>query len=99
MGLRWAGGDDGGAEGQPANLEIIALDGDGKRIAAKGLRWELLRENAQYSWYSVSGAWRHRVTVRDQPPDTGKLDIAADGLATLARTLPEGRYRWQAVDG
>ncbi len=99
IGLHSPAGDDAVAEGQPANLEIIALDGDGKRVAAKGLRWELLRENTEYSWYSVNGSWRHRVTVRDQPLETGKLDIAADGLATLSRTLPEGRYRWEVVDG
>jgi alpha-2-macroglobulin len=99
IGLRSSAGDEAVAEGQPASLEIIALDGDGKRVAAKGLRWELLRENAEYSWYSVSGSWRHRVTVRDQPLETGALDIAADSLATLARTLPAGRYRWEVVDG
>jgi len=27
-----------------------------KRVAAKGLHWELLRENWQYSWYSVNAA-------------------------------------------
>ena len=98
IGLHSPAGDDAIAEGQPAGLEIIALDGDGKRVAAKGLRWELLRESWQYDWYSVNGSWRHRVQVRDQPLETGTLDIAADSLATLSRTLPEGRYRWEVAD-
>src|SRR5947208_270295 len=99
IGLRSPAGDDAVGEGQPASLEIIALDGDGKRAAAPGLRWELLRENAEYSWYSVNGSWRHKAHVRDQPLETGKLDTAADGTAALSRTLPAGRYRWEVVDG
>jgi len=99
IGLRSPAGDDAVAEGQPASLEIVALDGGGKRIGAAGLRWELLRETAEYSWYSVNGSWRHKVQVRDQPLETGKLDIAGGSLATLSRTLPAGRYRWEVVDG
>ena len=57
------------------------VDPDGKRIAAKGLRWELLRETWQYDWYSVNGVWRHRSQVRDVPIETGTLDIAADAPA------------------
>src|SRR5205823_5811296 len=91
-------GEDAVPEGQPANLDVIALDIDGKRTAAKGLHWELLRENWQYSWYSVNGSWRHRVQRRDQPIETGALDVNADAAATLSRNLPAGRYRWEASD-
>jgi uncharacterized protein YfaS (alpha-2-macroglobulin family) len=98
IGLRSSAGDEAVPEGQPAGLDIIALDSDGKRTAAKGLRWELLRENWQYSWYSVNGSWRHRVQRRDQPIETGALDVAAGAPATLSRTLPEGRYRWEISD-
>jgi uncharacterized protein YfaS (alpha-2-macroglobulin family) len=98
IGLRSSASDDAVPEGQPAGLDIIALDGGGKRTAAKGLRWELLRENWQYSWYSVNGSWRHRVQRRDQPIETGALDVAPDAPATLSHTLPEGRYRWEISD-
>ena len=98
IGLRSPAGDDAIPEGQPANVEIIALDADAKRIASQGLRWELLRENWQYSWYSVNGSWRHRTQRRDQPMETGSLDIGANGLAALSRTLPAGRYRWEVTD-
>ncbi|MBV8889235.1 MAG: alpha-2-macroglobulin family protein [Alphaproteobacteria bacterium] len=86
-------------EGAPANLEIIAVDGAGKRVAAPGLRWELLRENWNYDWYSVNGQWRNRVQVRDQPIDAGTLDVAAGQSASLSHKLPEGRYRWEVTDG
>ncbi|TMK25995.1 MAG: hypothetical protein E6G69_17115, partial [Alphaproteobacteria bacterium] len=98
IGLRSPAGDDAIPEGQPANVEIIALDADAKRIASQGLRWELLRENWQYSWYSVNGSWRHRTQRRDQPMETGSLDIGANAMAALSRTLPAGRYRWEVTD-
>src|SRR5213075_2062065 len=62
------------------------------------LRWELLRENWQYSWYSVNGSWRHRTQRRDQPMETGALDIGANAMAALSRNLPAGRYRWEVTD-
>jgi alpha-2-macroglobulin len=99
IGLRSPAGDDAVAEGQPATVEIIALDGGGKRVAAKGLRWELLRERWEYSWYSTNGQWRHRVQVRDQPIEAGTLDSAVANPATLSRNLPAGRYRWEVADG
>src|SRR6185437_8324048 len=69
-----------------------------KRVAANGLRWELLRETWQYDWYSQNGMWRHRVQIRDVPIDSGSADIAAGGAAALSRNLPAGRYRWEIVD-
>src|SRR5204862_5104676 len=98
IGLRSPGGDEMVPEGQPAALGVIALDAAGKRTAAKGMRWELLRESWQYDWYSINGRWRHRSQVRDQPIETGTLDITADVPASLARTLSAGRYRWEVTD-
>ncbi len=98
IGLRSSAGDDAVPEGQPAKLDIIALDNAGKRIAATGLRWELLRETWRYDWYSENGMWRHRVQVRDVPIDSGSVDVAAGSAATLSKTLPAGRYRWEVTD-
>src|SRR5205823_628875 len=98
IGLRSPTGEEAVTEGQPATLEVIALDTGGKRAAAKGLRWEVLRESWQYDWYSINGRWRHRSQVRDQPIETGTLDITAAAPGSLARTLPAGRYRWEVTD-
>jgi uncharacterized protein YfaS (alpha-2-macroglobulin family) len=99
IGLRSPTGDEAVPEGQPAKVEVIAVDAAGKRIAAKGLRWELLREDWQYEWYSLQGSWRSRLFVHDQPLAAGTLDVAADMPAMLARRLPAGRYRWEVGDG
>jgi uncharacterized protein YfaS (alpha-2-macroglobulin family) len=98
IGLRSPAGDDAVPEGSEAKIEVIAVDPQGKRIAAEGLRFELLRENWEYRWYSVNGVWRHKSHIRSQPIEAGTVDIGADTPASLARQLPAGRYRWEVTD-
>jgi hypothetical protein len=98
IGLRSPAGDDAVPEGVEAKLEVIALDSQGSPIAVNGLRFELLRENWEYRWYSVNGVWRHKSHIRSQPIDAGTIDIPAGAPTTLARQLPAGRYRWEVTD-
>ncbi|MBV8130934.1 MAG: hypothetical protein JO282_00275 [Alphaproteobacteria bacterium] len=98
IGLRSPAGADAAPEGAEAPLEVIALDPKGAPIAAKGLRFELLRETWEYRWYSVNGMWRHKSHIRSQPIDAGVVDVGTEGPAKLARQLPAGRYRWEVTD-
>jgi uncharacterized protein YfaS (alpha-2-macroglobulin family) len=98
IGLRSPIGDDAVPEGSEAKIEVIVLDRQGARVAADGLRLELLRETWEYRWYSLNGVWRHKSHIRSQPIDAGTLGIAADHPSILARQLPAGRYRWEVSD-
>ncbi len=98
IGLRTNAGDDGVAEGSASKMDVIAVDEAGKRIAAPGLRWELIREHWQYDWYSAGGSWRYRRQVRDEPIDSGTVDVPDGTMATLSKNLPAGRYRWEIRD-
>src|SRR6516164_3968609 len=98
IGLRSPAGADAVPEGADALLEVIALDPKGTPVATKGLRFELLRETWEYSWYSVNGMWRHKSHIRSHPIDTGAVEVGTDGSAKLARQLPPGRYRWEITD-
>src|SRR5262249_47255927 len=98
IGLHSPSGADEVAEGAEAAVEAIALDPKGTPIAAKGLRFELLRETWEYSWYSLNGMWRHKSHIRSQPIDAGVVDVGADSPAKVTRQLPPGRYRWEITD-
>src|SRR6266478_219653 len=98
IGLHSPAGAEAVSEGAEATLEVLALDPKGTPVAAKGLRFELLRETWEYRWYSVNGMWRHKSHIRSQPIDAGMVDVGADGPAKLSRLLPAGRYRWEVTD-
>jgi len=98
IGVRLPAGADAVPEGAEAVLEVVALDPKGAPTAAKGMRFELLRETWEYRWYSVNGSWRYKSKIRSQPIDAGAIDVGADGPAKLVRQLPAGRYRWEVTD-
>ena len=80
IGLHSPQGDDAVPDGQAATVDLIALDAAGKRIAAKGLRWELVRERWHYEWYSTGG----------------KLAAPGDRARRADRDRGHGRYRRRA---
>src|SRR6516225_9695642 len=98
IGLRSPAGADAVPEGAEAVLEVVALDPTGAPTAARGLRFELLRETWEYRWYSLNGMWRHKSNIRSQPIDASVVDVGTDGPAKLSRQLPAGRYRWEVTD-
>ena len=59
-----------------ARFEAILLGADGKAIAAKGLKWEVLRLDRRWQWYSRDGNWNY------------EADDAAPGAWPPARSMP-----------
>jgi alpha-2-macroglobulin len=99
IGVRSSAGDDAVPVDQAVGLDIITLNDAGKRAATKGLRWELMRERWEYSWYSTNGIWHHKTQIRDEPIETGTLDTGTAAAASLSRKLAPGRYRFEVRDG
>ena len=76
-----------------AGFDIIALDGEGQRIALAGATFQLVREIYDYQWYLSGSGWDYRVVIRDRPVTSGPIDIAA-GTPTLVEEIVDwGRYR------
>ncbi|MEO3433273.1 alpha-2-macroglobulin [Inquilinus sp. CAU 1745] len=86
------------AQDTPADFSLIALDGEGERIALPGANWELVREIYDYQWFSTGGAWDYRVVVRDRPVASGAIDIAAADPAEILESVDWGRYRLDVFD-
>jgi len=80
-------------EKQTAGFELIAVDGQGRRIALSGLRWQLLKVNRSYQWYRVNGSWSYEPVEATSRVGDGTLDIAADASATLSAGVEWGDYR------
>ena len=54
-------------EGETARFEAIVLGADGKAVEAKGLKWELLRLDQRWQWYSRDGSWNYESVTQHAP--------------------------------
>ncbi len=84
-------------EDETANFEVIALDASGKASAAKGLRWELLRVETSWQWYSRDGNWQYEPITITRKAANGTLDVSADTPARIAAKVGWGRYRLEVA--
>lgn len=81
----------------PASFEIIVIDGEGARIAASDLRYELVREEYRYYWW-WSGSWDYEYSIIDIPVTDGAVSVRADAPASLTVPTEWGRYRLDVFD-
>ncbi len=80
--------------GERVAFDLIALNSDGRRVASRGVQWQIVREDWNYDWYLDNGTWRWRRTGRDIPVDGATIDVAANQPTRLVRdSLREGAYR------
>jgi hypothetical protein len=80
--------------GERVAYDVIAVNADGQRIAARGVQWQLVREDWSYDWYLDNGQWRWRRTGRDIPVDGATVDVAANQPLRIAKDgLRSGSYR------
>jgi uncharacterized protein YfaS (alpha-2-macroglobulin family) len=81
-----------------AGFEVIALNGDGKRIALSGLTYSWVREDTSYQWFQDNGSWKYNSVTRDRLITSGSLDVGAAAPAKLAQAFPWGEYRLTITD-
>lgn len=86
------------AENEESGFEVIALDALGNPSKERTLVYEWIREEYDYAWYQQGGAWRSRTTVYDESLATGEVTTDNSGMAKIARSLGQGRYRIEVRD-
>jgi alpha-2-macroglobulin len=74
-------------------FDIVAVDAQGRRVAAPKAHYKLISERWNYDWYEQNGRWAWRRSSRDIPIAEGVLDIRAGAAARMAKRLPWGDYR------
>ena len=89
------------AEGEPARFEAIVVGADGKAVDAKGLKWELLRLDQRWQWYSRDGSWNYEPVVNTRRVATGTANTAPGKPAAIEAKVDWGRYRLEvsSADG
>ncbi|MCX8134071.1 MAG: alpha-2-macroglobulin family protein [Roseococcus sp.] len=91
LGLRAPEAVDAGSE---AGFEIVMTDPEGRPQPGE-IAWRLLRERPDWRVVLRGGIPRYETVWTDEPVDSGTLALGA-APARLARTLPFGRYRFEA---
>ena len=86
-------------DGANADFDVIMVAPDGKTLAQKGLRYELLKIETSYQWYRQNGQWQFEPVKRTSRVTNGTLDVAADRPARLSLPVKWGRYRLEVSNG
>ena len=88
------------AEGETATFETLLVDAAGKPIAAKGLKWELLRLEQRWQWYNRDNEWSYDAQTSTRRVATGTVDAAGAAPGRIENKVDWGRYRLEvsAID-
>ncbi|MCL4765718.1 MAG: alpha-2-macroglobulin family protein [Hyphomicrobiaceae bacterium] len=80
-----------------AEFDVILLDRQNRRAAAKGARWELVRLEQRWQWYSRDGYWTYEAVTLTRKVAGGAVDIGSDGPARISAKVGWGRYRLEVA--
>ncbi|MFP4002284.1 MAG: alpha-2-macroglobulin family protein [Alphaproteobacteria bacterium] len=86
------------AEGEEAGFGLIAVDGEGERIAREDVGFKLVRIAYRYQWFYRDNRWRYEWTSTESVVEEGTLDISSDAPEQLTRGLDPGSYRFEVAD-
>src|SRR5262245_36308945 len=83
-------------EGEMARFELVLLGADGRPIEPQGLKWELLRLDQRWQWYSRDGSWNYEPVVNARRVAAGTAE-ASGAVARIEARVDWGRYRLEVA--
>ena len=80
-------------QGEAASFEVVLLGADGKPVPEADLRWQLMRVENRWQWYSRDGSWNYEMAKFSRRAGDGKAEIRDGKPATVSLKPDWGRYR------
>ena len=80
-------------EGDAAAFDVIALDAAGRIDATPELKWEIVRLDKRWQWYSHDGEWRYEGITTTRRITQGTAHVAGSQPVRIAFKPGWGRYR------
>lgn len=97
LGLKLTGNGYGFGQGEPAKIDAVLVDWQGRQIAAD-VEWRLVEEDYWFDWYRQDGEWRWRRSYKDVLVAEGRAKTKAAGAVSIEQALGQGSYRLTATD-
>ena len=87
------------ADGGAATFDVVLVAPDGKTLARRGVRYELLKIESRYQWYRRDGAWEWEAIKLTRRVADGRIDVTAGRPARITAPVQWGRYRLEVSTG
>jgi hypothetical protein len=81
-----------------AQFEVICVDTVGKRLAAKGLKVTVIKEQREYYWEFKHGAWQWGYSQQFYPVDQFSLDLGENKSGVVDVPVKWGGYRLEIAN-
>jgi alpha-2-macroglobulin len=86
-------------QGEKAEFDLLLVAPDGKPLEATGLKWELVRLEQRWQWYTRDGQSNHEAVTSTRRIATGTVDSADGKPARVSVATDWGRYRLEVTSG
>lgn len=86
-------------EGETATFDVTLVSTEGKMLARRGLRYELVKIEQRYTWYRRDNRWEYEPVKSTRRVADGTVDVAADRPGRIAAPVAWGRYRLEVTSG
>jgi len=80
-------------EGENAGFDVVLASTDGKQLATKALRYELLKVERRYQYYRRDSRWEYEPVRGTRRMADGRFDVTADAPGRISLPVTSGRYR------
>lgn len=84
-------------EGDTATFDVVMVAPDGRPVAGRSLRWQLLRIETRYQWYRQQGAWQWEAVKTTRRVADGRIELSPGGPARIDTPVTWGRYRLEVA--
>jgi alpha-2-macroglobulin len=93
--------DDQAKEGSDASFDVVMVDGSGRAVAAKDLKWDLVRLEQRWQWFSRGDSYAYDVQTLSRRVANGVIETTGREPARITTRLDWGRYRLElkSADG
>ncbi len=86
------------AEGADADFDVALLDPVGTPIGSSSLKWDLIKEDYDYTYFYRDGRWQSEEIVNDARQNGGEVTLGADGRGHITAPVTSGRFRLEVYD-